>query len=143
MAKSVFLKYGRHVRDLTTHKTHVLEATSGTCLALKSLTLDTISDGIPWLADTTLDSISWSEQPAVAPSFTVSASMFPEFFVVDDFVLSNIDDYESDPPETRQMRLERRWIFTQYYWHLVFSNRQLERLTFAGAVYVPWEIRFE
>lgn len=107
------------------------------------MTLDTISDGIPWLADTTLDSISWSEQPAVAPSFTVSASMFPEFFVVDDFVLSNIDDYESDPPETRQMRLERRWIFTQHYWHLVFSNRQLERLTFAGAVYVPWEIRSE
>lgn len=131
--KSIFLKYGRHVRDLTTHESHVVEAASGACLALKSLKLAT-----------RFDSTDWSEQPPDAPSFTVSPSMFSELSMASDFVVPEIGEFETNSlDESSQVCLEQTSIFAQHYWHLVFSNRQLERLTFAGAVYVPRQIRSE
>ncbi|KAF8928113.1 hypothetical protein BGZ52_003708, partial [Haplosporangium bisporale] len=79
-------------------------------------------------------------QLADTPSFTVSASMFPELSVASDFVALEIGEFGTNAlDESSQVCLEQMSIFNQHYWHLVSSNLQLERLTFAGSLR-GWEL---
>ncbi|KAI9238445.1 MAG: hypothetical protein BYD32DRAFT_413760 [Podila humilis] len=142
----VFRKHARHIRNLTIHWPTVLEAAS-----LASPLIDSgSSDGLALRSLTTAMRnpqpprpvvISVTRPPAMAPAVAptrVSPPLFPGFVEEDDFTQPRIFGLSV---ELQRGLVESGWVWTQHFWHLVFSNPSLERLIVGTMLKVEWSCK--
>ncbi|KAF9904865.1 hypothetical protein EC991_002295, partial [Linnemannia zychae] len=154
--KAVFRKYGRYVRVLSIHWPLVLEAYSlameqvendddggaGTA-GLESLTIDmrTTAQGPRELDPNYTAPAPGSLAPAEGPiHVNVSEPLFPEYINKDDFTPPML--YLGMTKKSKEETLEYGWVLTQYYWHIVLSNRRsIKRLVLYWFTPIQWDTR--